>query len=234
MKVVLVMLCNEKCRVNQTKLADQSKHIDIDEVICWDWNDFQETEYYKHPVFQNKRGLGFWSWKPCIILEAMKNIEEGDCILYHDAGRPCYNYSFNNNVKPYVEYIQKNHNGLGICFGPWKHKKMTKRDCFIEMNCDETEYLNSNQVSATYSFWTKNEYCINILNQWKDWCFHPSEIVTDKKSIHEEHKEYDAHRHDQSILTNILLSLKDFKIQRVRGWEKDINHILEQFPKDTQ
>ena len=33
----------------------------------------------------------------------------------------------------------------------------------------------------------------------------------------------------QSILTNILLSLKDFKKQRVRGWEKDINNILEQF-----
>lgn len=229
MKVVLVMLANDRCKENQIKLANQSKSIDIDQVICWDWEDFKKTEYYQHPVFQKQRGLGYWSWKPCIILEAMKDLEEGDCVLYHDSGRPCYQYSFKNNVRSYIDYIKQYHQGLGICFGPWKHKKMTKRDCFIEMGCDGNKYTNSNQVSATYSFWTKNEYCLNILNQWKYWCFHPSEIVTDAKSIHEEYDEYDAHRHDQSILTNILLSLKDFKIQTVRGWEKDINNILEQF-----
>ena len=79
---------------------------------------------------------------------------------------------------------------MGICFGPWKHKKMTKRDCFIEMNCNEDKYINSNQVSRLF-FLDKNEYCINILNQWK-MVFTPPEIVTDTKSIHEEHKYYEA------------------------------------------
>ena len=57
-------------------------------------------------------------------------------------------------------------------------------------------------------FGRKNEYCLNILNQWKYWCFHPSEIVTDAKSIHEEYDEYDAHRHDQSILTTYFIIFK--------------------------
>ena len=40
MKVVLVMLANDRCKENQIKLANQSKDIDIDEVICWDWGRF--------------------------------------------------------------------------------------------------------------------------------------------------------------------------------------------------
>lgn len=37
-------------------------------------------------VFGNPRGCGLWAWKPLLIREVMQNVEEGDTVIYADAG----------------------------------------------------------------------------------------------------------------------------------------------------
>ena len=231
MKIVLVTLANPKCAKGQQKVTESAMINGIDTSISWSWEKFKESQWYKDnkSLFDEKRGLGYWSWKPFIILDALSDLEEDDVVLYHDSGRPCYDWNIKHNVRPFVKHIQQEYKGLGIVFGPWNHGRFCKRDCLKMMDSDHPRFTKHKQVSATWSFWTKNTYCISILEDWKNWCCDPSRIVTDDKNKNEEHLFFDTHRHDQSILTNILLKQQDFKPLRHKGYEKQINNILSKF-----
>uniref|UniRef100_A0A6C0F6B1 Glycosyltransferase family 92 protein n=1 Tax=viral metagenome TaxID=1070528 RepID=A0A6C0F6B1_9ZZZZ len=232
MRIILVTLSDNRCHKGQEKVHKSALELGkIDDSIQWSWAQFKKTTYYQDnkQLFDERRGLGFWGWKPFVILDAFESINDNDIILYHDAGRPCYDWHIDYDVRPFVDYIIRNHNGLGVVFGPWNHGKMTKRDCFIHMKCDIPRYHNHKQLSATWSIWQKNKFCTNILQEWKNWICSPTRIVTDDKSKNTEHTFYNTHRHDQSILTNILLNYvfsKKYSVLHARGYEKNINNML--------
>ena len=49
----------------------------------------KQTEFWsKHSEFieQNKRGYGFWIWKPYVIKKTMETMKEGDVLMYLDCG----------------------------------------------------------------------------------------------------------------------------------------------------
>tara|TARA_Y100000389_G_scaffold201059_1_gene242851 strand:- start:974 stop:1708 length:735 start_codon:yes stop_codon:yes gene_type:complete len=183
-------------------------------------------------IFGERKGVGYWAWKPLLILKAMKQIQMGDVIVYHDSGRPCYDFmEFTEPLTPFVDHVCKHFQGVGIVFGPFKHQVWTKRDCFELMGCTDQRFKTQNQASATWGIWEKSILSITILSEWLRWMMHDSRIVTDDKSIlGEESKNFRHHRHDQSILTNILLRLhfqgKYRKLMRSQGvYEKNINKI---------
>ena len=37
-------------------------------------------------IYRNKRGFGYWIWKPQVVLETMKLAESNDLIVYMDVG----------------------------------------------------------------------------------------------------------------------------------------------------
>lgn len=232
MKVVLVSLADNRCSKGQQKVEDTGLRLgNVSRAVSWTWNQFRETEHYtRHrSLFTEKRGLGYWGWKPFLILDEFSKIDDGDVVLYHDAGRPCYDWRIEYDVNPLVEHVVKHHRGLGIVFGPWNHGKMTKRDCFVKMRCDQPEYHRHRQVSATWGIFQKNAFCREVLEEWRDWIVDPSRIVTDDVSAVEEHDFYQHHRHDQSILTNILIRKilnKEYTAMKHVGYEKNINNIL--------
>lgn len=235
MRIKLVTLSNDKCKNGQEKVINTGMNIaHIDESIKWSWNEFKQKDWYKDNkhVFDLPRGLGYWAWKPFIILDALEKANDNDVIIYHDAGRPCYDWYFQYDVREFVNHVIKEHKGLGIVFGPFNHGKMTKRDCLIHMNCDKQEFRNHRQVSATWSIWEKNPFCISILQEWKQWVTSQLLLITDEPSAHQEHPNYDAHRHDQSILTNILLKQhfnNNYKLLMCKGYEKNINNMLKHY-----
>jgi hypothetical protein len=232
MVLALVTLANEKCYPGQKQISISAIEHGASHVFNWSWNEFQKTSWYKmNDIFKEHRGLGYWSWKPFIIRDALMKLNDGDTVLYHDAGRQCYGWKITESLIPAVEYLNKHHNGFGIIFGGFNHGKFSKRDCFVHMACNEKKFHEHRQVSATWSFWQKNSFCLRILDEWILWLMHPSKIVSDKPSISENLPDYDSsHRHDQSILTNILLKKhfsKEYKIIFARRYyEKDINNFL--------
>ena len=177
MRIVLVTLADGRCKNGQEKMTQSAKELGkVDSVKNWSWKNFKNTTYYSDNVhiFSEKRGLGYWSWKPFIILDTLQSLKDGDVVLYHDAGRPCYDWHIDYDVRPFIKTVIEEYKGLGIVFGPWNHGKMTKRDCFIHMQCDEPRFHNHKQVSATWSVWQKNPFCIQILEEWKSWVVSPS------------------------------------------------------------
>lgn len=238
MKVYAVTFADHKCYEGQKKIEKCFlEKCNIDEVISWKWENYKKTDYYinnKALYDSHPRGLGYWSWKPCIIYETMQTISDGDYILYHDSGRNCYNYDPSYDVRPFIRYIDTHCNGLGVFFGRYQHNELTKRDCFVLMNCDDKKYHGHKQVVATWHFWKKNDFCMRILKDWMYWCFHPSRIISNDASKEPNLPQFRGHRHDQSILTNLVLKeffnknlpFLFFNRGQYRGWEKNINSVL--------
>ena len=52
--------------------------------------DLQDDNYFasKHAEFinKNRRGFGYWLWKPYLIKKNMDAMEDGDILLYSDSG----------------------------------------------------------------------------------------------------------------------------------------------------
>jgi hypothetical protein len=161
-------------------------------------------------------------------------------VIYHDAGRQCYSYEIDRDLRPFCKYVVENHNGIFANFGPFSHKRFCKRDCFRVMGCDSELYWNSKQANGSFGVYQNNELAREFVKEWLDYCLHSNMIVTDRPSEVSEFPEFEAHRHDQSILTNMLLMYNQQrklpldpkhgnKYKRPYGWEKSLCKSIAKF-----
>lgn len=177
-------------------------------------------------------GYGFWVFKPIIILDVMDKINDGDVVIYHDAGRPEYGYKVKNNIRPLVNIVKEHYQGIGLAEGGWSHNQLTRDECFKLMGCNTAYIREKSQLAATWGIYEKNPKSLLFLNDWKKWCLVHDAIRTE---LPEEinHEDFHCHRHDQSILTNLfhLHSLKTLPSIVYFPWEKDINNFIGNYPK---
>jgi len=186
------------------------------------------TGTYKELKFLHDNKLqacGHYAFKPLMLLNLMQKIQPGDVILYHDAGRIEYNYEFKTNIRPLVEKVVLNYEGIGLGVGTWSHNELTRDYCFREMGCNTSYIRHQNQLAANWGIYEKNPKTLKFLADWKKWCFNEEVVRTEKKD-EKNHPEFKAHRWDQSILTNLhyLYSLKTLPDINL-GWEKNINNF---------
>jgi len=165
---------------------------------------WRKNEY----ILTKPRGAGYWIWKPYIILKTFELIENGDCVLYSDAGLKVI-----DNLNPLFDVISNHPHGGKIIFrvpcSGFNHiaKVWTKRDCFILTNTDEPKYWNSPITNGAVSLWVKNHENIALMQEWQRYLRDPR-ISTDDANMcgMPNFPEFRDHRHDQSVLT--ILSVK--------------------------
>lgn len=179
-------------------------------------------------ILNMKRGAGYWIWKPYIILKTFETLEEGDIVLYSDAGLRVI-----DNLNPLFDIAQSNPNGGKVIFkvpevgAIHKATKWTKRDCFILTNCDEEKYWHANMTNGAVSLWVKNQGNDIFLREWQRYLRDPR-IVTDDPNMCGKMNFSDCidHRHDQSVLT-ILVTKYNFELFRdPTQWGNDEKHLF--------
>ncbi len=183
----------------------------FDDVFVWDEDRLREDPGLRgDPVFAHRRGVGFWSWKPHIILDTMSRVDGGDVVLYSDVGRYRGGFTVHRDIGPLVEFCERNGDFMpGVLvpnFGP--NSRWTKRDCFVLMDCDSPSYWSHPQVQATFSVWLKTERSIRFLTDWRRFCSDIRIVGDGPNTVGLPNLPgFVDHRHDQSILTNLVLKL---------------------------
>jgi len=149
-------------------------------------------------ILNQRRGYGYWLWKPYLILKYIENLcSEDEMLIYCDAGD-----WFSDKMLDLAKLETKD---CLFIRGPFLNYKYTKKDCFVLMNCDEEKYWNSGQTYGALCFWRKTKTTIDFLKEWFDYCKNPN-ILTDAPNIHGENiPGFIDHRHDQSVLTNLTI-----------------------------
>ena len=192
-------------RANQ--LTKSAIETGFDEVFVYKPGDLDSMFVGRnYDIFSQRRGAGFWSWKPYIILHYMtQRAKNGSIILYLDS-----NFVFSGvvDVKQILETWTEKPPHIGLVYtksGGYfvtKEKAFTKRDSFHLMGVEEsfeTFGQNPNQVWSGF-FAVKNEFiAIQFVSQWLTYA-QDMRIISDSPSvILPEFNEFRENRHDQSI-----------------------------------
>lgn len=190
----------------------------VDKVIEYSPNDIDKSFYNKHyDVLKEKRGGGYWLWKPYIILKTMNCAKEGDYIFYCDSGA-----YFINKVEYLTQLLELSEQDMMVFELPLMEKQWTKSFTFEYMNCNNDLFKDTNQILSGYILLKVNNSTRKFFEEFLSLC-KVKEIVSD---INNSEKDEDliAHRHDQSIFSLLckkynLETFRDPSQYGIRPWE---------------
>lgn len=203
-------------RARQRHLHRSALRHGIDRVEAWTRRRLQRTSFYRdhRALLDHKRGAGYWAWKPFIILSALQEASEGSEVVYWDVGRgqpgaKRVGHALERSIEPVIRWCHEQGGGIlpGVPIpehGP--NRCWTKRDAFHFMGCDEVRYWEHPQVQATFGVWTRTAAALTIVGEWLAHATDPR-VISDEPSTcgKPELPGFIEHRHDQSILTNLVV-----------------------------
>lgn len=175
----------------------------VDEVIEYSPLDIDTKFKSKHDhILSQKKGGGYWLWKPYLIKKTLDLVEEGEYIIYLDSGSLLI-----RNVNHLISKLEESKQDVMVFSLPLTEYQWTKRDAFKLMECDIDEFVNSNQRLGGYIIIKKSKFSEDFINELLDYSC-DDRIITDKDNElgFSNYSNFIAHRHDQSVLS--LLSKK--------------------------
>lgn len=200
----------------QRRLARSAYRNGFDRVDSWTHEKLRKTDFYaRHrAILDCPRGAGYWAWKPYLIFRTLSEAPADSVVVYWDVGRSHRGDArrgngFRGPIDPLLRWCDEQNEGMlpGIYIpqhGP--NRRWTKRDCFVLMDCDTPEYWEHPQIQATFSVWRKSEEALEFVREWMFYCTDRRIITDDPNSCGlPNHHGFKDHRHDQSVLTNLVL-----------------------------
>lgn len=181
----------------------------VKKVISFSNKDIDEEFYLKNKgIFEQKRGGGYWLWKPYFIKKALLELEENEILFYCDSGS-----KFVNSVDLLIKNFEEEFDMVPFEL-QFIEKHWTKRDCFQLAGCDTKEFTNSKQILATFSLWMKSEFTISFVDEWLKLAQDIRALTDIENQLGLPNYEgFVEHRHDQSIFS---LLIKKYKIKSYR------------------
>jgi len=179
----------------------------FDEVTIFSPEDIEPTfkADFGH-VLSQRRGGGYWIWKPYLIKRKLESLSDNDVLIYCDAG--CMiNGRGEKRFKEYIALLSKSETGCLSFELPHKEIEYTKQEVFDHFGSSET-LIHSNQLMATVVMLKKCPNTTMLINEWYTaLCENPS-LFTDDGDNAIQNKEFIDHRHDQSIFSIIRKTYK--------------------------
>ena len=153
--------------------------------------------YNKHKaILDQKRGVGYWLWKPYFINRLLSVMTENDVLFYADSGS-----YFVRRMEPVFTAVCNDARGV-IGFqlaGGHIEKQYTKRDLFLHMGLNESEYTDTPQRMASFMCFRGTEFAKEIANKYLELCC-VSHLITDSENRDGwVESGFVDHRHDQSV-----------------------------------
>lgn len=153
-------------------------------------------------IWNNKRGCGYWIWKPYITQKTLKNINEGDCLLYMDSGACVM-----DDIHILTDIMVRDNIDIMLFCLHSLEKYYSKRDAFVLLDCDKSEFAETPQRCASYFLLRKSDKSVQFVNEWLDYA-QDKRIITNEDNVMglPNYEGFVENRHDQTILS--LLSKK--------------------------
>ena len=182
----------------------------FDKVIEYSPQDIDEDFRRKNErILNQKKGGGYWLWKPYIIRRTLQGMEEGDFLFYADAGS-----CFTGPVEPLIEVMGQKNQDILLFQMTHLERHWTKRDVFTLMGCDTAEYADTGQFMAGFSLWRKTAFSLNLADEWLSYA-QDERIIMDipNQNGKDNYPGFRENRHDQSIWSLLCkkYQLKEYK-----------------------
>jgi hypothetical protein len=188
------------------RLLRQAKNIGVfDQCILYTDRNLKEDRpfWQNHGAFieNNRRGYGFWLWKPYLIKKTMEQCANGDMILYCDSG--CEIDQKKASLFPQFFEIAKQDKIVATKTENCPERRWNKMDLYIKLGLqDESVHLfhcEEQHQAGIILFYVCDE-TRDLVNKWFTIAsdYH---LIDNSPSIAPNYHEFREHRHDQSIFS---------------------------------
>jgi hypothetical protein len=151
-----------------------------------------DSEFYdkNKNILDCKKGAGYWLWKPYFILNTLKNMNDGDILVYCDAAS-----YFIKDVRKILSVLESYDQDVMAFELPLVEYQWTKRSLLEGVG----EHIrNSNQISGSFHIVKKSNESLAFYSDYLRACCQPNKILGDNK---DKGRELIEHRYDQSIFS---------------------------------
>jgi hypothetical protein len=170
----------------------------------------------KHNKFisENKRGYGYWIWKPQNIYEELLKMNKNDILFCVDSGCQLVK-DRGNKILEYIELVNNDEVGILGFKNKFFSLDWIKQDVIDTILSDEKQQTlaGKKQIAGGYLVIRKTEESLKIIEEWRILCqnYH---LISDEPSVLKNPPSFKEHRHDQAILDCLfhkydLISSKD-------------------------
>lgn len=211
MKVIFIAYADSSMAYSLKRIGRQAKRLALfDEIILW--TPEMLPDYVKDsPLMKYKRGGGYWAWKPAIIWETLQSHEDGDIVVYVDAGCTLRNsfvwkslfslmnkfdticFQYDESVPLFVKWGQTS----------TKIKYWTKKTAldFFDDYFGDSSYQDYCKILGGLFFVKGRDN--QFIDKWNDISIsHPELIVDpDENEIQKQNVGFAYHKNDQSLIT---------------------------------
>lgn len=161
-----------------------------------DLTDFVHKEFMDN----NPRGYGYWIWKAYIIEKTLRQLPEGDLLMYLDAGCELNHYGKRRLFELIPTVLYKKIIGTHSISNDITYTKKATRDA---IKCDQTLW-SKNHMQAGYLFMCNCSEIRELMHDWNYWNSH-YELINDNLEGGFDYG-FIEHRHDQSIFNLLVKS----------------------------
>jgi hypothetical protein len=157
-----------------------------------------------HFLAPSVRGCGYWTWKPQAVLQTLLAAQEGEVVVYCDAGTSLHP----ENCGRFWDYVAlaTAHPGKVVSFEMGLARQphedgWCKADAWAALNVSSpSALLDAPQLHATYFFMVKTPGTVALVQRWRDLAvagqYH---LIDDSPSLTPNSPRFVEHRHDQAL-----------------------------------
>lgn len=173
---------------------------EFDEIYSYGRDDLSD-ELLASDVIKVKRGGGLWSWKPDIILSTFERAEDGDIIVYCDAG--C-SISPSKEWKAYWKKLE-NHD-IVVQRLYQRTDKWTRKEILDMFRPNGETWRRSYQYLATVTILKVSEFARNFISEWRNLMISHPRLAMDVtlEELPLQHSSFIENRHDQAIFSSLV------------------------------
>ena len=155
--------------------------------------------HHKEFIANNSRGYGYWLWKPFVIQQVMKTMQNDEIIFYCDSD---FILRKDRNFLEKLKKDVKNNKIITSSTGE-KEKSWNKKDTINRVGVTINE--EDIQVQAGTLLIYVCDETRNLIDEWYSICCEQDyHYIDDSASIEPNYKLFKEHRHDQSIFSLLL------------------------------
>jgi hypothetical protein len=202
----MIHLCtftDDRMTISANLCAQSAQRNGADSYSIWTPGDLSAEFKETHAeLLKQERGFGFWCWKPYIVHREMCKLQDGDVLVYCDAG--------NEWISDMRQAINCMDQDILFFSNGWRHIDWCKMDCTatilpaVYFTSGRLEDWNVKQVQASTFFVRVTPETRKFIQEWYAWSLVPG-MVDNEPSKLPNIPTFSEHRHDQAILTNLQI-----------------------------
>jgi hypothetical protein len=155
-------------------------------------------------IRSNKRGYGYWIWKPYLIRRVLSRVSENSILIYADAGCKLESGAI-GRLREYIRMVREHKSKMLTFQMGLKECIWTKMDTLNELGFISDGELNSGQVISGIILMENNEKVRGLIDEWyrvsRMYNYH---LLDDSESRLMNAMGFMENRHDQSIFSILV------------------------------